>query len=62
MGERLQTRMVKLKQKLMVHIRTAFLIGFEFETEIRQRKNMILVCYGLGRIYQRASVVCEQHG
>lgn len=47
----------------MVHINTAFLIGFfEFETEIRQRKNMILVSCGLSQIYQRASVVCEQHG
>lgn len=46
----------------MVHIKTAFLIGFEFETEIRQRKSMVSVCYGLGRIYQRANVVCEQHG
>lgn len=45
----------------MVHIKTAFLIGFEFGTEIRQRKDMVLVCYGLGRIYQRASVVCEQN-
>lgn len=51
------------KKKLMVHIKTAFLIGFfEFETEIRQRKNMILVWFDLSRIYQRASVVCEQHG
>lgn len=47
----------------MVHIKTAFLIGFfEFETEIRQRKNMVLVWFDLSRIYQRASVVYEQHG
>lgn len=35
---------------------------FESETEIRQRKDMVLLWCGLSRLYQRASVVCEQHG
>lgn len=46
----------------MIHIKPAFLIGFfEFETEIRQRKNMVLVWFDLSRIYQRASVVCNSN-
>lgn len=53
-----------IKRKLMVQIKTAFLIGFFFEseTEIRQRKDIVLLWCGLSRLYQRASVVCEQHG
>lgn len=47
MGETANLGGKDIKKNLMVHIKTAFLIGFEFETEIRQRKNMVLVWCGL---------------